>query len=61
MRTIVKVYLRDEQGNEDHFTTPINLSEQEAHKYYLGNVFNMGIETDHMMKCYKVETIKSSN
>lgn len=58
MITIVKVYLKDEQGSEDWFVTPINLSEQEAHKYYL---FNMGRETDHMMKCYKVETIKSSN
>lgn len=61
MITIVKVYLKDEQGNEDWFVTPINLSEQEAHKYYLGNTFNMGCETDHMMKCYKVEIIKSSN
>lgn len=61
MKTTVKVYLKDEQGNEDYFITPINLSEQEAHKYYLGNIFNMGGETDHMMKCYKVETIKSSN
>lgn len=61
MKTTVKVYLRDEQGNEDWFVTPINLSEQEAHKYYLGNTFNMRHETDHMMKCYKVEIIKSSN
>ena len=35
MITIVKVYLKDKQGNEDWFVTPINLSEQEAHKYYL--------------------------
>lgn len=61
MKTIVKVYLKDKQGNEDHFVTPINLSEQEAHRYYLGNTFNMGRETDHMMECYKVETLKSSN
>nr|DAH25963.1 MAG TPA: hypothetical protein [Caudoviricetes sp.] len=61
MKTTVKVYLRDEQGNEDWFVTPINLSEREAHKYYLVNTFNMGRETDHMMTCYKVETIKSSN
>lgn len=32
-----------------------------THKYYLGNTFNMWHETDHMMKCNKVETIKSSN
>ncbi|WP_342975117.1 hypothetical protein [Phocaeicola dorei] len=61
MKTTVKVYLKDEQGNKDWFVTPISLSGQEAHKYYLGNIFNMGCETDHMMKCYKVETIKSSN
>lgn len=61
MKTTVKVYLKDEQGNKDWFVTPINLSEQEAHRYYLGNIFNMGRETDHMMKCYKVEIIKSSN
>ena len=61
MKTTVKVYLKDEQGNKDWFVTPINLSEQEAHRYYLGNIFNMGRETDRMMKCYKVETIKSSN
>lgn len=59
--TMVKVHLKDKQGNEDRFVTPINLSGQEAHKYYPGNIFNMGCETDHMMKCYKVGTIKSSN
>lgn len=54
----VKVYLRDEQGNEDYFITPIRLSEEDAHQYYLNNWWNMGIEYDHMMLCYKVETIK---
>lgn len=58
MRTTVKVYLRDKQGNEDWFVTPINLPEQEAHENYIGKWINMGRETDHMMKCYKVETIK---
>lgn len=38
MRTTVKVYLQDEQGNKDWFVTPINLSEQEAYKYYFGSV-----------------------
>lgn len=56
MKTIVKVYLKDEQGNED--VTPINLPEEEAHMYYIGKWFNMGRETDHMMKCWKVETLK---
>lgn len=27
MKTIVKVYLKDEHGNEDWFVTPINLPE----------------------------------
>lgn len=55
MKTLVKVYLRDRQGAEDSFTTPINLSPAEARAYYLGKWFNMGCEGDHMMKCYKVE------
>lgn len=28
----VKVFLRDKQGKEDYFTTPIRLTEEEAHK-----------------------------
>ena len=36
MKTIVKVYLKDEHGNEDWFVTPINLPEQEAHENYIG-------------------------
>ena len=58
MRTVVKVYLQDEQGNKDWFVTPINLPEQEAHENYIGKWFSMGRETDHMMKCWKVETLK---
>ena len=50
MKTIVKVYLKDEHGNEDWFVTPINLPEQEAHENYIGKRFNIGIDTDHMMK-----------
>lgn len=57
----VKVYLRDEQGNEDYFVTPIRLSEEDAHRYYLNHWWNIGIEYDHMMLCYKVETIKGGN
>ena len=58
MKTIVKVYLKDEHGNEDWFVTPINLPEQEAHENYIGKRFNIGIDTDHMMKCWKVETLR---
>lgn len=60
MKTIVKVYLKDEHGNEDWFVTPINLPEQEAHENYIGKRFNIGIDTDHMMKCWKVETLRVS-
>lgn len=35
MKTIVKVYLKDEHGNKDWFVTPINLPEQEAHENYM--------------------------
>lgn len=59
MRTIVKVYLKDKQGNEDWFVTPINLPEQEAHENYIGKWLNIGRETDHMMKCWKVETLRA--
>lgn len=58
MKTTVKVYLKDEQGNKVWFVTPINLPEEKAHMYYLGKTLNMGRETGHMMRCYKVETIK---
>lgn len=58
MKTLVKVYLRDRQGIEDSFTTPINLSPEAAREYYLGKWFNMGCEGDHMMKCYKVEIMQ---
>lgn len=58
MKTIVKVYLKDEHGNKDWFVTPINLLEQEAHENYIGKRFNIGIDTDHMMKCWKVETLR---
>lgn len=43
MKTIVKVYLKDEHGNEDWFVTPINLPEQEAHENYIGKRFNIGL------------------
>lgn len=58
MKTTVKVYLKDKQGNKDWFVTLINLPEQEAHENYIGKWFNMGREMDHMMKCWKVETLK---
>lgn len=58
IRTTVKVYLKDKDGKKNSFVTPINLPEDEAHQYYIGKWWNMGIESDYMMKCYAVETIK---
>lgn len=58
IRTTVKVYLRDENGELDYFITPINLREEEAHAYYINKWWNMGVINDHMMQCYKVETIR---
>ena len=59
-RTVVKVYLTGREGDLDSFVTPINLSEKEARNYYLGKWFNMGIETDKMMKCYKVDILETN-
>ena len=59
IRTIVKVYLRDENGELDYFITPINLPEDEAHYYYINKWWNMGIVDDHMMQCYAVETVQT--
>jgi hypothetical protein len=56
-KSVVKVYLKGKDGEEGGFITTINLSEEKAHKYYLGKWWNMGIETDKMMKCYMVDTI----
>ena len=61
IETIVKVFLRDKAGNLDSFTTTINLPEQESHAYYLGRSWNMGVEGDRMMECYKVETVEAGH
>ena len=58
--TVVKVYLRGREGDLDSFVTSINLSEKEARNYYLGKWFNMGTETDKMMKCYKVDILETN-
>lgn len=59
-KMVVKVYLRGREGGLDSFVTPINLSEKEARNYYFGKWFNMGIETDKMMKCYKVDILETN-
>lgn len=59
-RTTVKVYLKGQDGKEGSFVTPINLPEDEAIKYYLNRWWNMGIDGDRMMLCYKVEILETS-
>jgi len=41
--------------NGDYFTTFINLSREEAAKYYMGKYFNLGTVKDSMHKVVKVE------
>ncbi|MFQ8804143.1 MAG: hypothetical protein ACLR8Y_02175 [Alistipes indistinctus] len=51
-RTIVKVYLRGKNGDLDSFITPINLSGKRGWQNTTwAKWWNMGIETDKMMKC----------
>ena len=55
MKAILKVYLKDEQGNKDSFCTYINLNRLEEMEYYLdkdGNI-ERGAHA-YFMKCYKV-------
>lgn len=53
----VKVFLRDKDGKEDYFTTPIRLTEESAYNYYVGQWWNRGIEDDYFMLCYKIEIL----
>ena len=49
----IKVYF----DNKDSLSTKINATFEEAKKYYVGNVFNIGIVKDKMVKCNKTEFI----
>lgn len=57
IKTKVKVFLKDTEGNKDTLVTWVNLPEQEAHDRYIGKWINVGIRKEHLMKCYKVETL----
>lgn len=64
-RCSVRAYFRDEDGRENSIETRINLSPEEARRYYLGKKFNLGpryengkMFDDWMMTCYKVEIIR---
>lgn len=58
IRTKVKLYLKDNDGNKETLVTWVNLPEEEAHTHYIGKWLNMGESADKMMKCHKVETLK---
>ncbi len=57
IRTTVQVFLRADNGEEDEFITPINLTPNEARDYYIGRIFNMGTVEDKMMMCYAVNVL----
>lgn len=38
IRTTVQVFLRADNGEEDEFITPINLTPNEARDYYIGRI-----------------------
>ena len=45
-------------ANNDTITTRINLTFEEAKKYYEGLPFNIGVGADNWQKCVKIELIK---
>ena len=49
IRTTVQVFLRADNGEQDEFITPINLTPDKARNYYVGRIFNMGTVEDKMM------------
>jgi len=42
-------------SNGDHLTTGINGTEDEIRAYYIGQTFNLGAESDLMVKAVSVE------
>jgi len=42
----------------DSFITKINATPDEARKYYVGNIFNMGCEKDELRRCINIEIIE---
>lgn len=41
--------------NGDFFHTKVNGTKEEIEKYYVGTTFNVGVITDDMQKCVRVE------
>lgn len=50
--------LRADNGEQDEFITPINLTPDKARNYYVGRIFNMGTVEDKMMMCYAVHILQ---
>lgn len=46
--------------NGDSITTAINGTVQDVVKYYVGNIFNIGSDTDNLQKCVKVEFLSGT-
>lgn len=46
--------------NGDTNMTQFNGTPEEAEKYFLGNWFNLGVDTDDMHRCVKVELVKDT-
>ena len=53
MRTIKATF-----ENGDFIITKINGTEEDIKKWYLGNMFNLGVVRDNMQKCIAVEFIE---
>lgn len=54
-RSLVTVYLRNEEGVQDQIQTYINLEPFDAAKYYVGKKFNIGCGGyNYIMKCVSI-------
>lgn len=53
--TYVKCYFK----NGDVIISKINGTIQDAEKYYVGNVFNIGSVVDNLQKCIKIEALEA--
>jgi len=52
---MITVEVKFDDGNS--LTTDINTTLEGARDYYLGNVFNLGVEEDHLATAVSVEEI----
>jgi len=45
--------------NGDTIISKINGTIQDAEKYYVGNIFNIGCVADNLQKCIKIEVLEA--